>query len=165
MNDQTLLETYREDFPSLERRRNGKPPVYLDSACTALVPRQVIAAMGEYYTDYPSCGGRRSHHWFAEEMNNRIEGSGEKQITGARQSIAEFINARSEKEIIFTLNTTHAINTVALGLKFKPGDVVLLTDREHNSNLLPWLRMQKLGLIKVEHTTNDHGNEFDLAAF
>jgi cysteine desulfurase / selenocysteine lyase len=165
MNHQTLLETCRDDFPSLKRRRNEKPPVYMDSACTTLVPRQVIAAMNEYYTDYPSCGGRRSHHWFAEEVTSRVEGNTERGIKGARQKIAEFIHAGSEKEIIFTLNTTHAINTVALGFKFKPGDVVLLTDREHNSNLLPWLRLQKSGQIKVNHTGADGGNGFDLDVF
>jgi cysteine desulfurase/selenocysteine lyase len=165
MNDQSLLDKFRDDFPSLERRRNEKPPVYLDNACTTLVPRQVIAAINEYYTDYPSCGGRRSHHWFAEEVTDRIEGNVEKGIEGTRQSIAEFINAGSEKEIIFTFNTTHAINMVALGFKFKPGDVVLLTDREHNSNLLPWLRLQKLGLINVDHTVTNHGDDFDLKAF
>ena len=152
MTDRKSLEECREDFPSLERRRNGKPPVYLDNACTTLVPRQVIASINEYYTDYPSCGGRRSHHWFAEEVTSRIEGNPDKGIKGARQIIAEFIHAGSEKEIIFTLNTTHAINTVALGFKFQPGDVVLLTDREHNSNLLPWLKLQKAGLIKVDCT-------------
>jgi cysteine desulfurase / selenocysteine lyase len=162
---QALLETYRYDFPSLERRRNEKSPVYMDSACTTLVPRQVIAAINEYYTDYPSCAGRRARHWFAEEVTQRIEGNTEKGVKGARMLISEFIHASSESEIIFTLNTTHAINMVALGLKFKPGDVVLLTDREHNSNLLPWLRLQKSGQIRVEHTTANNGNTFDLEAF
>jgi cysteine desulfurase/selenocysteine lyase len=109
--------------------------------------------------------GRRSHHWFAEEVTSRIEGNAEKEIKGTRQSIAEFINAGSEKEIIFTLNTTHAINMVSLGFRFKPGDVVHLTDREHNSNLLPWLRLQKSGLIKVDHTVANHEDGFDLEAF
>jgi cysteine desulfurase / selenocysteine lyase len=165
MNHHALLEKCRDDFPALERRRNEKPPIYLDNACTTLVPRQVIAAINEYYTDYPSCGGRRSHHWFAEEVTRRIEGDAENKIKGARQSIAEFIRAGSEKEILFTLNTTHAISTVALGFRFKAGDVVLLTDREHNSNLLPWLRLQKSGLIKVDHTVHVSENGFDLQTF
>jgi cysteine desulfurase/selenocysteine lyase len=165
MNQQDSLKIYRDDFPSLERQRGGKPPIYLDNACTTLVPRQVIAAIQEYYTDYPSCGGRRSHHWFAEEVTCRIEGDAEKEIKGTRQKIAEFINAGSEKEILFTLNTTHAINTVALGFRWKPGDLVLTTDREHNSNLLPWLRLQKLGIITIDHTAATQGEEFDLNAF
>ena len=71
----------------------------------------------------------------------------------------------SAKEIVFTLNTTHAINTVALGFKFRPGDVVLLTDREHNSNLMPWLKLQKTGVIKVDYLAADPDEAFDLGAF
>ena len=165
MDQAASLETYRDDFPSLRRQRNDKPPIYLDNACTTLVPRQVITAIDAYYTDYPACGGRRSHHWFAEEVTRRIEGNAESKIQGSRRTIAEFINAGSEKEIVFTLNTTHAINMVALGFRFKPGDVVLLTGQEHNSNLLPWLRLQKLGLIQVDHMVADAGAGFDLEAF
>ena len=165
MNSQVILESYRDDFPALTRRRNNQPPIYMDNACTTLVPRQVIASMNEYYTDFPSCGGRRSHHWFAEEVTRRIEGDTYQGIKGTRPSIAEFIHAGSEKEIIFTLNTTHAINTVALGFKFKADDVVLITNREHNSNLLPWLRLQKLGLIQVEHTVAQRDDVFDLEEF
>ena len=165
LNDKDLADACREDFPSLTRRRNGRPPVYLDNACTTLVPRQVIAAMNEYYTDYPACGGRRSHHWFAEEVTRRIEGHSNKDIKGARQTIAEFIHASSAQEILFTLNTTHAINTVALGFQFRPGDIVLLTDKEHNSNLMPWLKLQQKGLIRVDHTTAAADDHFDLAAF
>jgi cysteine desulfurase/selenocysteine lyase len=165
MDHQASLSAYRDDFPSLQRRRSDRPPVYLDNACTTLVPRQVIAALDEYYTDYPSCGGRRSHHWFAEEVTRRIEGSAEQGIKGTRQSIAELVNAASKDEIVFTSNTTHAINAVALGLRFEPGDVVLITDREHNSNLLPWLRLQSSGLIKVDHTAPNREDDFDLEAF
>lgn len=177
-----MLENIRDDFPALARRRNGKPPVYLDNACTTLVPRQVIAAINEYYTGYPACGGRRSHHWFAGEVTRRIEGApdvgapdvgapatdeAENGVGGTRADIAAFINAASAKELIFTLNTTHAINLVAQGLRFAPGDVVLVSDREHNSNLLPWLRLQKLGRIKVDHiaASDETGDGFDLAAF
>jgi cysteine desulfurase/selenocysteine lyase len=165
MTGEKSIEICRDDFPALERRRNGKAPVYLDNACTTLVPRPVIAAMDEYYTGYPSCGGRRSHHWFAEEVTERIEGNPDKGIKGARQITAEFINGRSAEEIVFTLNTTHAINTVALGFPFRPGDVVLLTDREHNSNLMPWLRLQKAGMIEVDCLAAPPDGPFDLAAF
>jgi cysteine desulfurase/selenocysteine lyase len=163
MNSRESIEEYRADFPSLKMRRNGKPPVYLDNACTTLVPTQVIEALNEYYTQYPSCNGGRSRHWFADEVTSRIEGNFDKGIKGSRRIIAEFINADSEKEIIFTLNTSHAINTVALGYKFQPGDIVLLTDKEHNSNLVPWLKLQKSGLIKVEYIISDH-DVFDLQA-
>jgi cysteine desulfurase/selenocysteine lyase len=159
------VEKIREDFPALQKRRNGKPPVYFDNACTTLVPRPVIDAMDDYYQGFPGCAGARSRHWFAQEVNDRIEGNEEKGVKGSRRLIKEFINAGAEREIIFTQNTSHAINIVALGFKFKPGDVVLLTDREHNSNLLPWLRLQKKGVIKVEHVDTSEKESFDLDAF
>lgn len=165
MCDQGFFDKVREDFPILERRINGKPPIYFDSACTSLVPHQVITALNKYYTDYSACGGLRSDHWFAEEVSQLIDGDTEAGIIGTRQSIAKLINAQSEQEIIFTQNTTHAINMVALGFNFKPGDVVLLTGREHNSNLVPWLRLQKEGLIKVIHTATDLKDTFDLDAY
>lgn len=159
------VEKIRKDFPSLQNKRNGKPPIYLDSACTTLVPQSVIDAMNEYYQGFPGCAGVRSRHWFAQEVNDRIEGNEEKGVKGSRQLIKEFINARSEKEIIFTQNTSHAINIVALGFKFKPGNVVLLTDKEHSSNLLPWLRLQKKGIIKVEHVDSSDKETFNLEDF
>jgi cysteine desulfurase/selenocysteine lyase len=165
MDDEKWVTAIREDFPALKNRRNGRPPVYLDNACTTLVPRPVLRAMDEYYTGFPGCGGARSRHWFAAEVTGRIEGNPDKGIEGSRHIIKEFINAGSEKEIIFTMNTSHAINIVALGFKFRPGDTVLVTDKEHNSNLLPWLRLQNKGLIKVGHVDTDDNDEFDLADF
>jgi cysteine desulfurase/selenocysteine lyase len=159
------VERVREDFPSLKNRRNGKLPIYFDSACTTLVPQPVIQAINDYYTVFPGCGGARSRHWFAQEVNDHIEGNPEKGIKGSRTLIKEFINAWSEKEIIFTQNTSHAINIVALGFKFKPGDAVLLTDKEHNSNLLPWLRLQNKGIITVEHVESDEDDSFNIADF
>jgi cysteine desulfurase/selenocysteine lyase len=97
-------------------------------------------------------------------VTDRIEGNPEIGVTGSRHTVKEFINARSEKEIVFTLNTSYGINLVALGLKFKPGDVVLLTDKEHNSNLIPWLRLRKLGLIRTEHIESDQDGLLDLDA-
>lgn len=160
-----MLGSIREDFPALKKRRNGKLPIYFDSACTALVPKQVIDTIIEYYREYPACGQPRSRYWFAEDVTSRIEGDSKRGIKGSRRITGEFINARSEKEIIFTSNTTNAINIVALGFKFKVGDVVLLTDKEHNSNLIPWLRLQKKGLIKLDHVDSSQDDIFDLEGF
>ncbi|MFX1580112.1 MAG: aminotransferase class V-fold PLP-dependent enzyme, partial [Promethearchaeota archaeon] len=74
----------RSDFPALERTINGRPVVYLDSACMALKPRQVIDAMNEYYEQYPACGGR-SIHRFGEEVSNAY--------AAARGKFAKFLNA------------------------------------------------------------------------
>jgi cysteine desulfurase/selenocysteine lyase len=165
MNDRRALGDCRSDFPSLNRRRGGKPAVYLDNACTTLVPKPVIAAINEYYMEYPACGGRRSRHWFAEEVYDRIEGNTDKGLKGSRRIIAEFVNAPSEREIIFTLNTSHAINLVALGFKFQTGDVVLLTDKEHNSNLVPWLKLQDAGRIRVDYVLSNREDAFDFDGF
>ncbi|HPS33072.1 MAG TPA: aminotransferase class V-fold PLP-dependent enzyme [Anaerolineaceae bacterium] len=151
------IENFRADFPALHQTRNSLPPVYFDNACTTLVPQPVIDELTAYYTEYPACGGRRSHHWFASEVTRRVN--------AARERLAGFIKAESSSEIIFTLNTTQAINMVALGLPFKAGDVVLLSGEEHNSNLLPWLRLQQKGAVRVEHLSAAESEEFDLAAF
>lgn len=155
----------REDFPALQNRRNGKPPIYFDNACTALVPRAVIDTMNAYYCDFPGCGDNRSSYWFAQEVTDRLEGNSERGIRGSRRIIQGFINARSSKEIIFTMNTSHAINMVALGYPFQPGDVVLISDREHNSNLIPWLRLQKSGIISVRSLFRTDEDAFDFDEF
>jgi cysteine desulfurase/selenocysteine lyase len=156
------LEWTRADFPALKNMRGGKPPVYFDNACNTLVPQQVIDAITAYYKNYPACGAGRSRHWFAFEVTDRIEGNLETGVTGSRHSVKEFINARSDKEVVFTLNTSYGINLVALGLQFKPGDVVLLTDKEHNSNLIPWLRLKKLGRIQIERVESTPDGFLDL---
>jgi cysteine desulfurase / selenocysteine lyase len=165
MLNEKWIREIRKDFPALNNSRNGKPPIYFDNACTTLVPEQVIKSMNDYYIEYPGCGAARSKHWFAKEVFSRIEGNPDKGIKGSRTIIKEFINAVSEKEIIFTLNTTHSINIIALGYKFRAGDTVLLTDKEHNSNLLPWIRLKKKGIINLEHIESDENDCFDLESF
>lgn len=162
MSTDYRLEKIRDEFPSLRFQHNGKAPVYLDNACTTLTPKQVIDAMDEYYSGFPGCAGARSRHLFARKVNDRIEGNPEEDIVGSRTIIKDFINAHSEKTIIFTQNASHAINLVALGFPFKPGDTVLLTDREHNSNLLPWLRLQKKAGVKVDFIKTNDDETFDL---
>jgi cysteine desulfurase/selenocysteine lyase len=159
-----ILESAREDFPVLKRLRNGKPPIYFDNACTTLVPKQVVDEITEYYTQHPGCGEKRSRYWFAKDVTRRIEGDHSGGVEGSRQKIRDFIGAESEREIIFTSNATHAINMVALGFKFQPGDQVLLTDMEHNSNLIPWLRLQKRNVpIEVNYVESkpDHSFNFE----
>jgi cysteine desulfurase / selenocysteine lyase len=162
LENEKWIQKIKEDFPALKNRRNGKPPIYLDNACTTLVPQIVIDTINEYYTKYPGCAGARSRHWFSREVNDRIEGDMENGVKGSRTLLKEFINARSEKEIVFTMNTSHAINIVALGFPFNSGDIVLLTDREHNSNLLPWLRLQKNGIIKMDYIKTGENEAFNL---
>jgi cysteine desulfurase/selenocysteine lyase len=123
----------RGDFPVLTREvRPGVPLIYLDSAATSQKPMAVIQAMSAYYQD-TNANIHRGIHKLAEEATFAYE--------SARERIAAFINASSSQELIFTRNTTESINLVAYswGRTFlKKGDLVLLTEMEHHSNLVPW---------------------------
>ena len=121
----------------------GKVPIYFDSACLALKPKQVRDAMNEYYDNCPACGGHgRSAHWFAGEVGEKTH--------YAREIMQKLINAKKEEEIIWTRNTTEGINLVANSFHLEKGDVVLTTDREHNSNLLPWqVLVQERGIRHI----------------
>jgi cysteine desulfurase / selenocysteine lyase len=164
-NSQNWVEKVRLDFLALGQLYNGKPPVYFDNACTTLVPQCVVSAMTEYYEKYPACGGWRSRHLFSQKVRAGIEGDAESGISGARSRIQKFINAEFPGEIIFTPNTTHSINLVALGFNFRRGDTVLISDHEHNSNLIPWLRLQAKGQVRLDHLVCPEDYQFDLAAF
>ena len=165
MIDEKQIQDIRAEFPALANKRNGKAPIYFDNACTTLTPEPVIKSMHEYYSSFPGCGGRRSRHWFADEVYSRIEGDTRNDMKGSRTLFKEFINAKDESEIVFTQNTTHGINIVALGFKFNPGDTVVLTDIEHNSNLLPWQRLKNKGSIDLKFTESDDEGAFDLEKF
>ncbi len=123
----------RGDFPVLTREvRPGVPLTYLDSAATSQKPNVVIEAMSAYYKD-TNANIHRGIHKLAEEATFAYE--------SARERIADFINAPSSEELIFTRNTTESINLVAFswGRTFlKAGDLILLSEMEHHSNLVPW---------------------------
>ncbi|MBN2501473.1 MAG: cysteine desulfurase [Anaerolineales bacterium] len=123
----------RADFPVLQREvRSGVPLVYLDSAATSQKPVQVIQAMDDYYRKH-NANIHRGIHTLAEEATASYE--------GARQKVADFIGGVKAREVVFTRNTTESINLVAYswGRKnLKAGDVVILTEMEHHSNLVPW---------------------------
>src|ERR1017187_7134548 len=122
----------RQDFPILDQQVHGKPLVYFDNAATSQKPRAVIDALVHYY----ECDNANVHRGI-HELSNRSTNAFE----AARARAAKFINARSADEIIFTRGTTEGINLVASswGAKnLKAGDVILLTELEHHSNLVPW---------------------------
>lgn len=119
----------REDFPILSvRRSDGKPLVYLDNAATSLKPRSVIDAIVEYYERY-TVNVHRGVYRLSHEATKIYEDS--------RERIARFIGV-SPDELVFVKNTTEAINLVAYGLDWNPGDEVITTVMEHHSNLVPW---------------------------
>src|ERR1700749_1730357 len=122
----------RKDFPILDQQVHGKPLIYFDNAATSQKPRAVIDALVHYY-EHDNANVHRGIH----ELSNRATTAYE----AARTRAAKFINAKSAEEIIFTRGTTEGINLVAAswGQKnLKAGDVILLTEMEHHSNLVPW---------------------------
>jgi cysteine desulfurase / selenocysteine lyase len=141
----------RADFPALAPAR-GPAPVYLDSACMTLVPRAVLVAMEEYYAEYPGCAGR-SLHRFSEEVSRRYE--------NARSVVGRFLGRRDPRGVVFLRNATEAINLVAEGLPWRRGDRVLISDREHNSNLVVWQRLARERGIRIEILRLPDDGSFD----
>jgi cysteine desulfurase / selenocysteine lyase len=122
----------RRDFPILERRINGRPLVYLDSASTSQKPAVVLEAIDRYYRDY-NANVHRGIYTIGEEATAAYE--------RARVLVGRFINAPDSHEIIFTRNATEAINLVAYSWgrsNINRGDPILLSEMEHHANLVPW---------------------------
>src|SRR5438270_13502308 len=130
----------RKDFPILSRQVHGKPLVYLDSAASSQKPRAVIDAMNVYYRTYHA-NVHRGVYQISEEATAAME--------KARVKVARFINARQSKQVVFTRNTSEGINLVAYSwgsANISTGDLVVLTEMEHHSNLIPWqLLAQRTG--------------------
>ncbi|MGI5244303.1 cysteine desulfurase [Dactylosporangium sp. CA-139066] len=140
------VEAVRKDFPILDRQINGNPLVYLDSGNTSQKPRQVIDAVREHYERH-NANVARSVHTLGTESTEAFE--------GAREKVAGFIGAPTAAEIVFTKNSTEAINLVAHAftavaddprLRLGPGDEIVVTEMEHHSNIVPWqLLCQRTG--------------------
>ena len=139
------IEAIRKDFPILQREIHpGKQLVYLDSAATAQKPTRVIEAMDRYYR-WSNANIHRGVHVLAEEATMLYE--------DARRNVAGFIGARDSREIIFTRNTTEAINLVAYSwgrANLQAGDVIILTEMEHHSNLVPWQMLAQERQVRLE---------------
>lgn len=122
----------REDFPVLNQTVHDRPLAYLDNAATSQKPVQVILSLCEYLG---TCNANvhRAFHFLGEEATRQYE--------EARRKVARFLNAASPRDVVFTRGTTEAINLVAHGWArpfLKPDDVIVLTEMEHHSNLVPW---------------------------
>ena len=143
------VEAVRKDFPILSREVHGVPLVYLDSANTSQKPRVVIDALTDFYERH-NANVARAVHTLGSEATNAFE--------DARDKVAAFINAPSRDEIIFTKNSSEALNLVAYSIsnatttpgaerfRIGPGDEIVVTEMEHHSNLVPWqLLAQRTG--------------------
>jgi len=142
MQDANIIDwqRLRQDFPILDQQVHGKPLIYLDNAATSQKPRAVIETLTHYY-EHDNANVHRGIHELSNRATNGFE--------AARTRTAKFINAASADEIVFTRGTTEGINLVAAtwGVKnLKAGEVILLTELEHHSNLVPWqLLAQRTG--------------------
>lgn len=139
------VEQIRKDFPILAREvKPGVPLVYLDSTATSQKPHQVIEAMDIYYRQ-SNANIHRGIHTLAEEATSQYEWS--------RVIVARFIGAENHRQVIFTRNTTESINLVARTwgrVNLNAGDVVVLTEMEHHSNLVPWQMLAEERGVRLE---------------
>lgn len=150
-------EQIRPDFPILAQRVNGKPLVYLDNAATTQKPAAVIRAIANYYET-----SNANVHRGVHELSTRATIAFE----NARARAAKFLNARSPEEIVFTRGATEAINLVAhaWGLtNLRAGDVILLTEMEHHSNIVPWQLVAHRTGAKLRYIpVRPHDGQLDL---
>jgi len=151
------IENIRRDFPILQRKvHNNKPLVYFDNAATTQKPIQVIDSIHNYYLNYNS-NIHRAVHQLAEEATAAYE------LT--RDKVAKFINVNRE-ELIFVRGTTEAINLIAYSWgrqNVQKGDIVVTTEYEHHSNIVPWQLLTKEKEAKLEYIGVDDNGELILA--
>lgn len=154
------IDQIRRDFPILQREvYPGVPVVYLDSSATSQKPRQVIDVMDDFYRQ-SNANIHRGIHVLAEESTALYE--------EARAKIARFIGSPSPRQVIFTRNTTEAINLVARTwgrANLKSGDLVLLTEMEHHSNLVPWQILAEESRLQLEFIPVTPDGRLDLEEY
>jgi len=146
------VEQVRSDFPVLTRKVHGKPLVYFDTAASAQRPAAVIEAIDDFYRRH-NANVHRGVHSLSQEATDLYE--------GGRKKLAGFINAASEREIVFTRGTTEAINLVAqsfLRPVLSPGDEILVSQMEHHANIVPWQMLcQQTGAVLKVIPINQRG--------
>ncbi len=156
-SSQTSFENIRKDFPILKRTvRENKALVYLDNASTTQKPNQVIDAINDFYRNH-NANIHRAVYALAEEATELYEQT--------RDKVADFINIKNKKEIIFVRGTTEAINLVAYAWgrdHLKEGDIIVTTEYEHHSNIVPWQLLTKEKGAKLEYIGMDDDGELIL---
>lgn len=152
------VQAVRAQFPILFREIDGNPLVYLDNAATTQKPQCVIDALVDYYTTCNS-NVHRGAHRLADEATRRFE--------GARDIIAEFINAPSRDEVIWTSGTTESLNIVTHGFaqRLKPGEEVIVTEMEHHANLVTWQQACKSSGATLRIAPINEAGELDVEQF
>lgn len=154
---QYSTEEIRKDFPILERRvRDNKPLVYLDNASTTQKPNQVIDTINDYYKNY-NANIHRAVYALAEEATDAYEET--------RGKVAKLLNIKNNQEIIFVRGTTEGINLVAYAWgrsHINEGDIIVTTEYEHHSNIVPWQLLVKERGAKLAYIDIDENGELKL---
>ena len=159
IQEKTLGDRVRKDFPILHQKVNGKPLIYFDSAASSQKPQAVLDVLQDYYQK-DNANVHRGAHTLSGRATDAYE--------GARDKVAHFINAACRAEIVFTRNASEAINLVAYswGLaNLNPGDEIILSVMEHHSNIVPWqLMAQKTGAV-IKYVELTSTEEFDFEQY
>jgi len=146
------VASIRRDFPILERKIHGKPLAYLDNTATTQKPASVLKALEDFYRTR-NANVHRGVYLLGEEATADYE--------GAREKVARFVNARAAEDVVFTRGTTESVNLVSNAwgrLNVGKGDVIVSTEMEHHSNLVPWqLLAQERGAILRHIPVDGHG--------
>jgi cysteine desulfurase/selenocysteine lyase len=151
-----IKKNLKKQFPIFKQKINGNPLIYLDNAATTQKPQRVIAAITDYYTKHNANIHRSAHQLSKESTQMWLE---------AHKTTADFLNAKSYKEIIFVRNCTEGINLFVNSYgkdKIKTGDTVIVSEMEHHSNIVPWQILQKEIDFNIEYIPVNSDYELDL---
>jgi cysteine desulfurase/selenocysteine lyase len=159
IQEKTIAAKVRKDFPILNQNIDGNPLIYFDNAATSQKPLLVLDALRNYY-ERDNANVHRGAHTLSGRATDAYE--------GARDKVANFINARSRNEIVYTRNASEAINLVAYSwgmANLKEGDEIIISVMEHHSNIVPWqIIAQKTGAV-IKHVGLSKDEGFDLQHF
>ena len=152
------IEKIRQEFPMLHKKINGKQLIYLDSAATSQKPKQVLDRLYRFYSE--EYAKPKESHTLSQRATEQMEES--------RKKMAAFLNARSEKEIVFNRGCTEGINMVAGGFErglLKAGDEILITALEHHANIVPWQMACEVTGAKIKVAPITASGEIELNSF
>jgi cysteine desulfurase/selenocysteine lyase len=153
------VDAIRADFPILSREVYGKPLVFLDSAASAMKPRQVIDTIRDVYeNDYANV--HRGIHYLSQRCTDRFE--------AARETVARFLKVKDSDSLIFTKGATESLNLVAFSygrMVLNPGDEILISELEHHSNIVPWQLVAQEKGAKIRAIPILDDGQLDMAAF
>lgn len=152
------IDNIRTEFPILNRQVNGKPLVYLDNAATTQKPKMVIDAIAEYYGSI-NANVHRGIHTLSQLATDEMEKS--------RRKIQKFINAKHEREVIFTQGTTDGINLLSYALRdlLSDQDEIIISEIDHHSNIVPWQLLSEMTGAKLKYIPLTEEASLDMSAF